>query len=182
MMRGLLLRFTQHVRDCFHFTAIVKGWFLALQSQAFPKWLAVFAGMPEVMLCHNTQGLWSSGRGGLCTSVSETAEGEGFAGGEAQQRHFGTEKQRLQQQNEVSHFGLSFCCLVLAREQKSSPQNVWDLFLLWARDFLAASQGDACSLPFLLPVVFSFSSLFLFPLRKNPINNYKNPLSKKPSF
>lgn len=37
MMSRLLLRFTQHVRDCFRFTAIVKGWFLALQSQAFPK-------------------------------------------------------------------------------------------------------------------------------------------------
>lgn len=37
MMSGLLLRFTQRVRDCFHFTAVVKGWFLALQSQAFPE-------------------------------------------------------------------------------------------------------------------------------------------------
>lgn len=144
MMSGLFLCFTQHVRDCFHFIAIVKGCFLALQSQAFPEWLSVVAGMPEVVLCHNTQGLWSPGRVGLHTSVLETAEGEWFAGGEVQHKHFvfGTENQRVQQQNEASLKGA-----------KSCPQNEWDLFLLWARDFLAASQGGACSLPFLLLVL-----------------------------
>lgn len=160
MKSGLLLRFTQRVRDYFHFTAIVKGWFLALQSQAFPKWLAVVAGMPEVVLCHNTQGLWTPGRGGLHTSVS-AAEGEWFAGGEVQHRHFvfGTENQRLQQQNEAS-----------LKATKELPQNEWGLFLLWARDFLAASQGGACSLPFLLPVLVWLSSAFPLP-PQNPINN-----------
>lgn len=36
IMSGLLLCFTQHVRDYFHFIAIVKGWILALQS-GLPK-------------------------------------------------------------------------------------------------------------------------------------------------
>lgn len=35
-------------------------------------------------------------------SVLETAEGEGFAGGEAQHRHFAVSASQFQQQNEVS--------------------------------------------------------------------------------
>lgn len=40
-----------------------KGWFLALKSQAFPKWLVVFTGMPDVVMCHNTKWLHAPGRG-----------------------------------------------------------------------------------------------------------------------
>lgn len=170
MMSRLLLHFTQHVRDCFHFTAIVKGWFLALQSQAFPKWLAVVAGMPEVVMCHNTQGLWTPGREGLCTSVSETTGGEWFAGGEMQHRHFvfGTENQRLQQQNEASLKGI-----------KEQPPE-WVRFIPPLGQGLFSSKSRWCMFS-AFPSSSSSFILFPFPLRKNPLNSYKNPQSTKSS-
>lgn len=153
MMNGLLLHFTQHVGDCFHFTAVVKGCFLALQSQTFLKWLAVVPGMPEVVLCHNTQGLWTPGRGGLCMTFLETAEGEWFAGGDVQQRHFvfGTENQRLQQQNEVSLKGTKQHPSECVRLIPPLGQGLFSSRSRWCV-FLVFPSSSSCFIPFPFPV------------------------------
>ena len=105
MTSRLLWCFTQHVRDCFHFTTIAKGWFLALHRQAFPKWFAVVAGMPDAVLCHNAQGLRAPGRG---VAVSTRL---GLRGGtvcrlwSTAHALCGTKNQRLQQWNGTSWKG-----------------------------------------------------------------------------
>lgn len=165
-MSRLFWCFTQHVRDCFHFTAIAKGWFLALQSQAFPKWLAVVAGMPDVVMCHNTQGLCTPARG-VAASVSEMVGGGRFTDGEAQCMYFvfGTENQRLQQWNKVSLKGTN--------EQRPK----------WVRFVPPSGQGHLSSRSRLcmLSAFPSSSSSRIFPLQKSPLNKHKNPQLTKPS-
>lgn len=164
MMSRLLLCFARHVRDCFHFTAIVKAQLCRVRpSQNDWQWLLACQRLCCVMTHRGCGPLEEGG----CTRVSRGQQNRN--GLQVVKHSTGTLSLELKTRDCNSKM------MPLSRKQKSSPQNEWDLFLLWARDFLAASQGGANSQAFLLPVLVSFSSPFPLPLQKEPCKQLQKP-------